>query len=446
MATKQGQRRKVDQRPDYLTSIEAERATLGGILIDDMSIWDIRTRLTPDDFDCMGHDAIFHAMLTVADSGKSVDIVTLSDELERQGIIDTIGGLGGVTGHAYIGMLPMATPTSLHAGHHASVVRDLSMKRDILNTAQRVAMAASDGQSADATLTKALTWFGALNQHSAVRLRSSAEAVEEFTVKLTDWLENPQDVWGLSTGIRDLDDLTGGIERGEFFIVAARPSMGKSALCLQIARKVAETGAGVAFFSLEMGLNQLMMRLACSGAQVNSRTVRSGKLKPSEKTRLWADIAKIEHLPIHWCCRSGITAQEATNEVAKLQARTGVALVVFDYIGLASASGENQNIRVSNVSKGLKGLAVGLDVGLLAASQLNRAIEMRGDGEPKLSDLRDSGSLEQDADKVLFIHRVKGEQKAKMVLAKNRNGAAGIGLRNMVFLEDYATFADKARG
>ena len=436
-------------RPDYLTSIEAERATLGGILLDGMSIWEIRTRISPEDFECMGHDDVFRAMLAVADSGREIDIVTVGDELERKNIVDTIGGLGGMTGHAYVAGMVSATPTSLHAQHYASVVRDLAMKREILNTAQRVALAANDGETADSALTKALVWFGALNQHSAVRLRSSAEAVEEFTIRLTDWFENPTDVWGLSTGLHDLDDLTGGIERGEFFIVAARPSMGKSALCLQIARRVAEAGHGVAFFSLEMGLNQLMMRLACAGARVNSRSVRKGKLTDGQKRGLWGDIANIERLPIFWSCRSGITVQEATNEIAKLQARQDVSLVVFDYVGLVTAPGENTNAQVTNISKGLQGLSRNLDVGLLAACQLNRKIEARGDGEPMLSDLRDSGSLEQDADKVLFIHRSKQDKEdgvARMVLAKNRNGAAGIGIRKVVFLEDYATFADMARG
>jgi len=166
-------------------------------------------------------------------------------------------------------------------------------------------------------------------------------------------------------------------------------------------------------------------------------------LEPGDKDRLWQEMARVQALPIWWCCRSGITIHETMNEVAKLQTRKDIALVVFDYLQLAHSDGENQNIRVSRISQGLAHMAKSLNCCVLALSQLNRAIESRADPEPRMSDLRDSGSLEQDADKILFVHREGAT--AQLVLAKNRNGKAGIGGRDFVFLEEYAMFVDKAQ-
>jgi len=424
-----------------LKNLEIEQALLGSLLIDGSRIFEVCTVIEPDDFASSTHSTIYSAMLDIAHAGKEIDLLVLSDELERQGKLAKLGHKN-IHGAAYISWLPTVTPTSVHAVHYAKTVRDYALRRRLLNVAQKIVTASHDSDSGEQALTQALTWLNAVNQHATVKLQPISEAVDEFTVRLTDWLERPREVWGLSTGLKDLDELTGGLEQGEFVIIAGRPGMGKSSLALQIARHVAEEGHGVVFFSLEMSINQLMMRLTCSGAKVDSGLVRRGKLSEYQREKLWDELLEIQRLPLWWCCHSNITTREATNEVARLQTQHDIALVIFDYIQLARAKGESQNIRVSKISQGLKHLAVTLNVCVVGVSQLSRAIESRLDPEPRLSDLRDSGSLEQDADKVIFLHRNKDDKTVQVILAKNRNGAANIGLRQLVFLPEYTMFGE----
>lgn len=421
---------------------EAEKTVLGSVLIDPLALYEIKPLLNASDFARDDHAQIYDAMLALADAAKSVDVITLADELQRRNKLNTIGD-GRGRGEAYLTGLINAVPTSTHAVHYARLVRDYALRRQLMSVAARIAKSANDDE-AGVALNKALVWLGAINQQSQLRLQSSIDAVDEFLVHIQKWQEEQKEVWGLSTGIHDLDSLTGGLERGELVIIAGRPAMGKSALSLQIARHVAESGCGVAFFSLEMGLNQLMMRLVCSGARIDSMMVRRGKLTEQEKELLWQDMARIQVLPLWFCCRSGVTVQEVANETAKLQTTRDVSLVVFDYLQLARSEGESQNVRVSRISEALKHLAVSQNVCVLAVSQLSRAIEQRSEPTPRLSDLRDSGSLEQDGDKIIFLHQDE-DNVVKVVLAKNRSGAAGMGLRNLIFLKEFAMFVDRAR-
>ena len=433
-----------------LANLEAEQSVLGSLLMDRMAVYEVRAMLGASDFAYEDHADIYRSALAVVDSGSELDAVTLTDDLQRRDKLARIGH-DGATGPAYITWLIGHVPTAMHARHYAQIVHDYSVRRQLLDAAGRIAREAHDAESAEDALTTGLTLLTSVNQQMALEMSSSGDAVDDFLIDVQDWLTNPREVWGLPTGIKDLDQLTGGIEPTELVLLAGRPSMGKSALALQIARHVAEQGYGVAFFSLEMGLKQLMMRMVCSGARVNSYALKRGKLDEAGKEKLWQEMAHVQTLPIWWCCRSGIKVHEATNEVAKLQTRGDLSLVVFDYLQLSHGEGENQNIRVSRISQGLAHMAKSLNCCVLALSQLNRAIEKRSDPTPIMSDLRDSGSLEQDADKILFVHREPANletriSEARLVLAKNRNGKAGAGSRDLVFLEEYATFVDKARG
>jgi replicative DNA helicase len=244
------------------------------------------------------------------------------------------------------------------------------------------------------------------------------------------------------------------LERGEFVILAGRPSVGKSAAALQIARNIAESGVGVAFFSLEMAIEQLMMRLACSVAEIDSDLLRRGQITKDEETRFWQTMAKLQQLPIYWSCKPGISGFEVESEVAKLRLRRDIGLVVVDYIQLMASDGESQNIRVSRSSQSLAQIAKGSDVCVLGLSQLSRAIESRDSSEPRMSDLRDSGGLENDADKIIFLWRERGEGltveelkkpiRTPMSLAKNRNGVANVAFRTMLFQGKYSRFVQES--
>ena len=429
-------------RRTILANLEAEQSVLGSLLMDPLAVYEVRTMLGAGDFYYEDHADIYRSALALVDSGASVDTLTLADELKRRGKLDGIGR-DGTTGVSYLTWFVIHVPTAVHARHYAQIVHDYSLRRQLLRAAGRIAKATHDKESAQDALTTSLTLLAGIDQQLAPEVFNSGDAVDDFLVDVQDWMDNPRDVWGLPTGIHDLDHVTGGLELAEFVILAGRPSMGKSALALQIARHVAEQGYGVAFFSLEMGLKQLMMRMVCSGARVNSDTLKRGLLDEEGKTKLWQEMAHVQTLPIWWCCRSGITVHEAASEVAKLQTQGDLSLVVFDYLQLSHGEGENQNVRVGRISQGLAHMAKSLNCCVLALSQLSRAIEARSSPVPRMSDLRDSGSLEQDADKILFVHR--DGTTAQLTLAKNRNGKSDVGVRDLVFLEEYATFVDKAR-
>ncbi len=425
----------------YLTelrSIEVEQATLGGLLVDPMAIYDVRAFLRAEDFSWEPHGKVYQAILAVSKSAEA-DLLLVHDELERRNI--KVGYLG-LEGFAYLATLPRHCPDSVNTSHYARKVKDYSTRRALLKACEGIAKTAYSADSAKAAVAQSATLLESVGATDGMALEPTSALVDDYLPTLTDWLDGEREVWGIPTGIRDLDDLTGGLERGEFVIVAGRPGMGKSALAAQIARHVAETGLGVAFFSLEMSKRQIITRLMCAGARIDSHDVKRGRLTDSERTKLWDELSKVHDLPIWWLCASGITPQDISALVAKLSLRVNLGLVIVDYVQLVRATGENQNVRISNVSQGMKQLAMQFNVCVMAAAQLNRAIEKRKSPKPKLSDLRDSGSLEQDADKIIFLHRTD-DGIADVILAKNRNGRARVGIKSLVFLEKHAIFVDK---
>ena len=426
-----------------LAKLDIEQAVLGALLIDPDAIWRVQDILEPRHFAWESHQKLYTAIMTVVKREHNPDLVLLCDELDRHGELAQIGH-ADLRGTAYLSSLPGHCTNSVMAEQYAEQVRDYAIKREIVQAAGRIAALATKGESANEVLTQALGQLENINCNSKDDLAPTAELIDEFIPVLTDWLEGQREVWGLPTGLKDLDDLTGGFEPGELVLVAARPGMGKSALLAQIARHIGEQGHGSAFFSMEMTRAAMTLRLLCAGARVDSQRIKRGIVNDGEQQRIWDDMAKVHDLPIWWRCGHAVSVPEITANVAKLRARQDVSLIAVDYIGLMKGYGETENIRVGNISKALKNLALRFNVCVLAAVQLNREIERRGDGKPKLSDLRDSGSLEQDADKILFINRQK-DGTVDVVLAKNRNGKARVGMRNLVFLEEYAVFADKAK-
>jgi len=428
-----------------LRNLEAEQAVLGAMLTDPMSVYEIRTIISTSDFAWVTHRKILDAMLAVVSSDRALDFVTLTDEIHRRGQIDEIGH-SAVTGEAYVAYLVSKPYTSVHAVDYAKTVRQLSVRRQLLAASRSIARLTTEEDDSEKAIAQAFGLLEKVNATTTIGLQDTSELVADFMTTFSEWTANPSDVWGHSTGLRDLDRLTGGLERGELVILAARPSLGKSAMALQVARHVSEHHGLVIFFSMEMSKKQLVMRLACGGARIDSDVVRRGRLTTEGYARFMDEISLIDVLPIKWQCEGGLDLHRAINMVAQAHARGDVAMVVFDYLQLMEAQGENQNIRVSNISRGLKLIATKFDTCVLALSQLSRRIEHGAGRQPKLSDLRDSGSLEQDADKVIFLHRDEVENVIRVILAKNRNGLARTSVQDLVFLETYAIFADQHHG
>ncbi len=426
-----------------LRNLEAEQAVLGAMLTDPLSVYEIRTIISTTDFAWVTHRKLFDAMLAVSASDRALDFVTLGDEIRRRGQMNEIGH-SSKTGESYLVHLTTTPYTSVHAVDYAKTVRQLSVRRQLLDASRKIAKLTIEAKDSDKAIAQAFGFLEKVNATITTGLQSTSELVADFISAFSDWAENPSDVWGHSTGLRDLDRLTGGLERGELVILSVRPSLGKSAMALQIARNVAEHHGLVIFFSMEMSKKQLIMRLACGGARIDSDIVRRGRLTTEGYNRFMDEISCIDDLSIKWQCEGGLDIHRAINMVAQERARGDVAMVVFDYLQLMEASGENQNVRVSNISRGLKKIATKFDTCVLALSQLSRRIEYGAARQPKLSDLRDSGSLEQDADKVIFLHRDEVENIIRVILAKNRNGLARTSVQDLVFLETYAIFADKA--
>jgi len=451
--------------PAELFSLAAEQGVLGSLLADQdgSTIIQVRTILDPHDFFIEAHAELYGAMLCLADQSRKTNTVNMAEELERRGILDQVG-LASTRGSSYLTYLVGAVPIYAHAAEYAQTVRRYSLRRGLLGFAQRLARASHDTDDPEVIITSGLTDLAGMGSRVRAGLISASDAVDEFEPKARQWLSNPQDVYGIPSGLVDLDRMTGGLEPTEFVLIAGRPSVGKSALALQIARHAAETGHPVAYFSLEMSLPRIMLRLASSVAQIDSDAIRHGKVGQNEP-KLWEALAHITRLPMWFHCVAGVTVGQIDHEIAKLRASQQVDMVVIDYIQLMGGEGDNENLKLTHISNGLARLAKAHNVVLVGLSQLSRSVESRLDPQPKLADLRGSGSLEQDADKILFLWRdpkeeelsTNGEQdqmaalrlkkrprSAPMCLAKNRDGISGIANLELLFWGRYQTFLSKA--
>ena len=418
---------------------------LGSLLTDPDAIKLVKAVLAPDDFSDRYHESVYQAMLAIDEQGLALDVLTVSDAITARGgnsapLLDMIN----------------ATPTSVHVMHYAKIVAELAERRRGMEAAAQIAQLMAD-ESLDMPEIRAQSYnrLRAVSDRRDGAVQNSADAALAFSDDLDRWVESPRDTWGFSTGLRDLDKLTGGLER-EMVIIGGRPSHGKTALMTQIAYHIAKGGAGVVFFSLEMPVKAMIYRLACFITGMDSMRVRRGELQEGEQSALYGALAQIGKLPIYWSDRGAITVPEMGAEVAKLAVRQNISAVVVDYIQLVNGGRrDNRNLELGEISRGLHLLCREQGVLMLVGSQLNRAVEGRDEQVPRLADLRESGNIEQDADKVIFVHRpelrYRAEMKpvppdlqgkAQLILAKNRNGIAGVGLRDMVFIERCYKFAD----
>jgi len=436
-------------------SIDAERSILGAILLDNFAYNQAAEALRPDDFSLDSHRRIYARMVDLAESGRPIDIITLTEELGRRKEVEAVGGV------AYISSLTDGVPRRPNIEHYVHIVRDKALLRGLIHAANgAIARALEQAEPAEEILDGAES---AIFQLSDSRLGQGFAAIPEIVKEsfgsIDALYERGQRITGLESHFADFDKMTCGLQASDLIIIAARPSMGKTAFALNIAQNAAtKDGKTVGIFSLEMSREALLLRLLCSQARVDSHKLRTGFLPREDFHKLVAALDALAGSAIFIDDTPGISLHEMRAKARRLQQQQGALdLVIVDYLQLMSAAPlggkrfENRTQEVSAISRGLKALAKELRVPVVALSQLSRAPESRGgDHRPQLSDLRESGSIEQDADLVAFIFREEVYKPddpdldgiAELLVAKQRNGPTG--KIELAFIKRYTRFESRA--
>lgn len=413
-------------------NIEAEKSMLGAILIDDSVLIDVTDRIQADDFYEKRHGLIFAAMIRLYEGRQPVDLLTLSDELSKKGELDVIGG------SAYISELTNYVPTAAHATAYADIIATAATRRRLIHVSSEMAeMGYDDSNSTDEMLAKA---EAELFQISDRELKQDLVSLESILNESFDRIEelhrNKGSLRGVRTGYKDLDNMTAGLQRSDLIILAARPAMGKTTLSTNLALNVATLSKlPTLVFSLEMSKDQLVDRMLADAANVDSWNIRTGNLKDDDFSRLADAMGELAEAPIFIDDTPGLTLLEMRTKARRQAHETPLGLIVVDYLQLIQATGRSDGNRVqevSEISRGLKLLARELNVPVVALSQLSRSVESRDKKVPQLSDLRESGSIEQDADIVMFIYRedyynpdTDRKNITDLIIAKHRNGPVG---------------------
>lgn len=408
--------------------LQAEEAVLGSLLLDRDAIIKIAPFLRPEDFYREAHGWIYAAVLELYGKREPPDPVTLSSELDRSGRLDQIGG------YSFLVNLINRTPTAVHIEYYAHIVERTSVLRRLISAGGEIAaLGYSEEKETAQVLDKAEQLLFAISQRSQSKDFASIEQVlNEYYDRIESIQHSPGSVVGVPSGFHDLDEVTGGLQRSDLIIMAARPGVGKSSLSLGIAHNAAARGSRVGVFTLEMSREQLVQRLLAVETGVDSQRLRLGYLDDDEWQKVSDAIGRMAQMPIYMDDSAGLTIHEVRSKARRLEAEVGVDLIIIDYLQLMQGTGRRDGNRVqevSEISRGLKVLARELNVPVIACAQLSRAVESRTNHVPMLSDLRESGSIEQDADIVMFIHREEmynpeTEKKgiAEIHIAKHRNG------------------------
>jgi replicative DNA helicase len=433
----------VDRLPPH--NLEAEQSVIGSLLIDRDAIIRVASMLKADDFYHGANGVIYQAILDLYNRREPTDFVTLSDELQRRERLDSIGGV------AYLSSLLNVVPTAVHVEYYGKIVeRTATLRRLIDAGAQIVSIGYRDGIDVEDALDSSERAIFDVSQRRTTRdFQSIADVLERFFDQIDYMQQNRGSLVGVPTGFADLDKLTGGLQKSDLIIIGARPSIGKTAFALGIAY-----GAGVlhaktvGIFSLEMSAEQLVQRLLSTETGVDSHRLRLGQIDDHEWDRISRAFGRLAEAQIYIDDSAGLSIMELRSKCRRLQAERGLDLLVIDYLQLMSGRrSENRVQEISEISRGLKSIARELNIPVIALSQLSRQIESRSDHHPLLSDLRESGSIEQDADIVMFIYRDEvydpnSEQKgiAEISIAKHRNGP--VGTVNLRFFQKTARFAD----
>lgn len=425
-------------------NVEAEQAVLGAMMLEHNAVVAAMEKLRPGDFYREVHRTIFEAMEHLHHDNKEVDVITLPEELRRMKKLDDVGGL------EYVLSLPNLVATAANIEYHANIVAEKALARNIITTCTELTSEAYDGEKEPEDLLDDAE--RRILQISESKRRGDfapvGVVVEETLDKITKLYENKAGITGLPTGFRDLDRLTSGLQASDLILVAARPSMGKTAFTLNIAQNVGvKQHKTVAFFSLEMSQEQLVQRLLCQIAHIDSQKLRTGQLNSDDEwTKLTDACDKLYQAPIYIDDTPGISVTEMRSKARRLKAEHGLDLIIVDYLQLMQGrSSESRQQEISEISRSLKALARELKVPLIALSQLSRSVESRQDKRPMLSDLRESGALEQDADIVSFLYRedyydkeTENQHITEIILAKHRNGP--VGSVKLYFKGEYTLF------
>jgi len=418
-------------------SIEAESSVLGSLLLDN-GAWDRVAGLVSES-DCYRreHQLIYAAIATLVNAGKPADVITVFEHLSSQGRADEVGGL------AYLNSLAQYVPSAGNIRRYAEIVRERAILRKLIGASDDIAGSAFNpkGRPVATILDEAEQKIFHIGEEGS-RLKQGFQSLDTLVVNLLDRVQemadNPNDITGVPTGFIDLDRMTSGLQAGDLVVLAARPSMGKTALAINIAEHVAlHEGLPVAVFSMEMGAAQLAVRIVGSIGRIHQGRLRTGKLTAEEWPRLTEAIEKLRQVSLHIDETAGLTTSELRANARRLARQCGkLGLIVVDYLQLMSGSSsgdENRATELGEISRGLKMLAKELQCPVIALSQLNRSVETRTDKRPLMSDLRESGAIEQDADIIMFIYRDEYYTKdackepgvAEIIIGKQRNGPTG---------------------
>jgi replicative DNA helicase len=438
-------------------SIEAESSVLGGLLLDNHA-WDRVADLVNDsDFYRYEHRLTYSAIASLVNASKPADVVTVFEHLQNLGKADEAGGL------AYLNSLAQYVPSAANIRRYAEIVRERAILRKLVAASDEIATAAFNpqGRQVAKILDEAEQKIFKIGEEGS-RMKEGFQGMDTLVVELLDRVQemadNPMDVTGVPTGFIDLDRMTSGLQAGDLVVLAARPSMGKTAFAINIAEHVAlNEGLPVAVFSMEMGASQLAVRIVGSIGRIHQGHLRPGKLPDDEWPRLTEAIEKLRNVSLHIDETPGLTPSELRANARRLSRQCGkLGLIVVDYLQLMSGSssdgGDNRATELGEISRGLKMLAKELQCPVIAISQLNRSVETRTDKRPMMSDLRESGAIEQDADIIMFIYRDEYYTKdackepgvAEIIIGKQRNGPTGT--VKLTFLNTLTRFESLAGG
>ncbi|HAR62108.1 MAG: replicative DNA helicase [Candidatus Margulisiibacteriota bacterium] len=413
-------------------NLEAEQSVLGAVLIDKDAFSKIVDMIKSVSFYRDAHKMIFEAMISLYEKSEPIDIITITNCLREKNLLDAVGG------SYYLTQLINSVPTSANITYYAKIVDEKALLRDLISAGSEIVRCAFD---------ESLSVESAIDQSEKIIMNVAQMKIREGFIPIKDILSPVMDriesiydkkdaLIGIPTGFTDLDQMTSGFQKADLIILAARPSMGKTAFCLNIAANIAlKNKLPVAIFSLEMSKESLVQRMLCSDAEIDAQRLKTGNLHDHEWKKLTRAIGRLSEAPVYIDDTASVSLLELKAKARRLQAERGISLIIIDYLQLmqgGKSRNESRNQEISEIARGLKSVGRELNVPILALSQLSRAVEQRQEKIPRLSDLRESGEIEQTADLVCFIHRedyynaqVENGNEAEIIIAKQRNGPTG---------------------
>ncbi|TCT24601.1 primary replicative DNA helicase [Melghiribacillus thermohalophilus] len=436
-----------DRTPPH--NIEAEQAVLGAIFLEPEAIVTASETLLPEDFYRTSHQRIYEAMLNLSNKGEPIDLVTVTTALSDAKMLDEVGGV------SYLSDLANSVPTAANIEYYAKIVEEKSTLRRLISAATNIVKAAYDEEDIEQVLDDAeRSVLEVSNRKNTGNFKNIKDVLIDVYDNIEKLHHHDNEITGVPTGFKDLDQITSGFQKNDLIIIAARPSVGKTAFALNIAQNVAiHAQENVAIFSLEMGAEQLVMRMLCAEGNIDAQRLRTGRLESEDWGKLTMAMGSLSNAGIFIDDTPGIKVSEIRSKCRRLKQEHGLGLILIDYLQLIQGSGrsrENRQQEVSEISRSLKALARELNVPLIALSQLSRGVEQRQDKRPIMSDIRESGSIEQDADIVGFLYRddyynkeSEKENIIEIIIAKQRNGP--VGTVELAFVKEYNKFVNLDR-